>query len=252
MALPESQGGIDYPNGGFSAGQGGFPMVGDLGELAARLGALSVYDRQGTVIWQTDFSYGLQGSELAVDTAESKGSVSASRSYYGPFSLMFDPSDDEGSYVEWGRVVHFVPAGKIATEIVLSLDADVGGVELIMRYYTGERRLGGLMLYQGGAKRWYIEAKTLGWVKLLDPYQLQQGPTAWHHIKLVIDTEEKKYSRLLIDNRIIPLSDYMLTDDPATDLGQLEVRVKVLGEPAYHAPCYLGGVIVTQSEPIRE
>ena len=220
----------------------------DMAELAARLGSMATYDRRGNVVWLTNFELGLQGSTFDVNPPASEGKVIATRSCYGHFSLSFDPSADEGSYVTWGRVIQFLEMGKIATEIIISTDAYPGGVKLVMHYYTGERQLGAVVFYKLSTKSWYIQAKELGWVKLLESYEIQSGPTAWHHVKLVIDTKEKRYTRLLIDRKVILLPEYELTDEPSEDLGQLEVRFEVYGEPAYHAPAYLDGVIVTQNE----
>ena len=221
----------------------------DLAELAARLGSPDVYDRAGNVVWMTNFDHGLQGTEFDVDPVASEGYVTAARSCHGAFSLLFDPSADEGSYVTWGRVVQFLLTGKVATEVVLSTDAYPGGVKLVMHYYTGERQLGAVVFYKLSNKAWYIQAKDLGWVKILESYEIQSGPTAWHHVKLVVDTKEKRYVRLLIDRKVVLLPEYELTDEPSEDLGQLEVRFEVYGEPAYHAPAYLDTVLVTQNEP---
>ena len=248
MALPVSQGGIDYPDGGFTSGQGGFPMIGDLAELAARLDSINAYDRRGTVVWMTDFERGLQGVTFTSDHADSVGSLSAARAFHGSFSAKFDPRDAEGSYVRWSRVLGLLPTGPIGTEISVSLDDSPDAIRLTMWYRDGGRELYAPLVYETVGGLWKIRDKDLGWVTVLSGFQLETGANAWHQIKLVIDAEEKTYVRLLASKHTVKLDGYNLVDNPSEDLGQLYTRVTVYGSPARHAPVYLDGVIVTQSE----
>ena len=248
MALPESQGGIDYPDGGFSAGQGGFPMVGNLGELAARLGALSVYDRQGTVIWQTDFEHGLQGSVIVVDDEGSIGQLVSSRANHGCFSLELDPRNADGSEVSWRRILQFLEVGKIGVEISLSVDDDFKNVRLTMWSYDGDYELYAPLDYEEVGGLWKIRDRDEGWVTVLGDFVLQQGPGAWHNIKFTIDTEEETYGHLLVGRHIIDISSYNLKKTEADDLGQLAVRFTNNGELGRHAAVYLDSVIITQNE----
>ena len=218
-------------------------------ELAARLGSPVIYDKAGVLIWYTDFEHGLQGSVFAVDDTDSKGSLTASRSHHGAFSCMFDPRAADGAYVQWGRVVHFLPEGPIGVEMSVSTDADPEAVRLELFYRDGERALTGLVHYQTEGGIWKIAKKGNIWVIVLEDFELQQGPAAWHPIKLVIDTKKKAFVRLLAARHVVPLSEYELRDDPDEALGQLEVRISVYGNATRHAAAYIDGVIVTQQEP---
>lgn len=230
---------------------GGPPISGfyDQGEIAARLGSPVVYDKAGILIWYTDFEHGLQGSVFAVDDTDSKGSLTASRSHHGAFSCMFDPRAADGAYVQWGRVVHFLPEGPIGVEMSVSTDADPEAVRLELIYRDGERALGSLVHYQTDGGYWKIYTKGGVWETVLEGFELQQGPAAWHPIKLVIDTKKKAYVRLLAARHVILLDQYELTDVPDTALGHLEVRIFVYGNETRHAAAYVDGVIVTQNEP---
>ena len=221
----------------------------DIGEMAARMGSPVVYDKAGIVIWYTDFEHGLQGSVFGVDHTDSVGSLTASRSYRGSFSCMFNPRSAANSYVNWGRIIHYLPLGPVAAEIHLSTDTDPDAVQLKLIYRDGSRALTGLIYYQTDGGYWKIYTGNAGWKTVLSGFELQQGPGAWHPIKLVIDTTKKSYVRLLVANQVISLTDYTLTDIEDFTLGQLEVQITVNGTVARHAAAYVDGVIVTQQEP---
>ena len=221
----------------------------DQAELAARLGSPVTYDRTGSVIWYTDFEHGLQGSEFGVDHPDSKGQLTSNRAYRGSFSCMLNPREVAGSYVNWGRVIHFLQKGPIAVEMSVSTDADPDAIRLTMYYFDGNRVLTGLVHYQTDGGYWKIITKDIPWVTVLEGVELQQGPAAWHPVKLVIDTEKKAYVRLLVANVVVDLTEHKLTDNPSEALGQLEFRVNVYGSETRHAAGYIDSVIVTQNEP---
>ena len=230
---------------------GGPPLSGfyDQGEIAARLGSPVVYDKSGILVWYTDFENGLQGSDFGVDHEDSKGGLTAGRAFHGSFSCMFDPRGVADSYVEWGRVIHFIEEGRIGVEMSLSIDDNPEAVRLTMFYYDEDRVLTGLVHYQTDGGVWKIPTKDDGWVNVLEEVELQPGPSAWHPIKLVIDTKKKTYVRLLAARHVVELTKYGLIDNPSGALGQLEFRVDTYGNAARHAPAYIDGVIVTQNEP---
>ena len=248
MALPESQGGIDYPNGGFASGQGGFPMIGDLGELAARMGSIDTYDRRGSIVWMTDFESGLQGTVLGTDEGESEGYVSSARSFHGAFSLKLDPSDKKDSYVEWRRIVYFLPAGMVGFEVSLSLDERPDNLHFIIKSYDGSHSLGARMNYYTATGNWEIRKADGKYVTILSGFKLQYSTSSWHPVKLVVDVENERYVRALIGRNSIDLSDYGIIKTEADDLAQAEVGIACYGSAPAHAPIWIDGVIITQSE----
>jgi hypothetical protein len=248
MARPVSQGGIDYPDGGFSGGTGGFPMIGDLAELAARLGSISTYDRRGTIIWMTDFEHGLQGTSCGVSDAECDYFVSAERSYHGAYSLKMDPSDEEDSYVEWGWVVHFMPSGYVGLEAAISTVSDPAGIRLKILHFDGTTQQRGELHYDTATGDWTIRTGDTTWETILDGFKLQQGAAAWNPIKLIIDVESGEYVRAQMSGRSVDISDYSLYSLASTNLGQVAVRVMTYGASTTHAPAFVDNIIVTQNE----
>jgi len=220
-----------------------------MAELATRLGSPVTYDRSGDVVWLTTFEYGLQGTVLGTSGAASSGTITPARSNNGPFSLEMDPDNNEDSYVNWKRIIQFLESGKVGAEVCVSVDTGFEAVRLTIWSWDGDNELYAPVDYAEEGGLWKVRDKDLGWVTVLSDYVLQQGPGAWHNIKVVIDTENKTYVRLLVDKEVVVLDSYNLVETESEDLGQIEVRFTNYGCAASHAAVYLDTVIVTQNEP---
>ena len=248
MALPVGQGGIDYPDGGFSSGQGSFPMIGDLAELAARLGSPNTYDRRGTVVWMTDFSHGLQGSTPGTSDAECEYRISAERSHFGGYSLKLDPSDEVGSYVEWGNIVQFLTTGKMGLEAIVSSGANPDAIRLKMYHQDGTTIQKAELNYDTESGDWTIRTGDTTWETVLTGFKIQQDATAWYSIKLIIDPETMKYVRMQVARQEVDISEHSIYNYGSGNLGQLICRVMVYGDATRHAAIWVDAVIVTQNE----
>lgn len=249
MALPVSQGGIDYHDGGFSSGVGGFPMIGDLAEQAVRLGSINAFDRRGTTIWMTDFENGLQGSTFGTDHANSEGIMSATRSYHGAYSIKLDPRGAAESYVEWSRVIHYLEGGRVGLEVSVSLDDSPDSVRIKLLYFDGTTQSRAELHYDHASGNWTVRTGIATWETILSGYKLQTGAAAWHPIKLIVDFDNGEYVRAQMSRRSVDISAYDLYTVGSGNLGQLSARVMAYGAVAAHAPVWADGIIVTQNEP---
>lgn len=223
-------------------------MIGDLAELAARLGSPNTYDRRGTVVWMTDFRYGLQGSTPGTSDAECEYRISAERSHFGGYSLKLDPSDETGSYVEWGNVVQFMLTGKVGLEALISLGADPDAVLLKILYFDGTTQQRGEVSYDPATGDWTVRTGITTWETVLESFKIQQDATAWNPIKLVIDVESGEYVRLQVARQIVDISEHDLYSLGSDNLGQMVGRVMVSGAAATHAAIWVDAVIITQNE----
>ena len=221
----------------------------DAGELAVRLGSIDVFDRRGNVIWLTNFGDGLQGCTPTVDHTDSKWALTANRAFSGAYSLKLDPRGAADAYAEWGRVLHFLNPTRLGFETVISLDTDPASVRWSMWYFDGTNRVYSAVWYYPATGDWKILKADGNVVTVLAGAKLQQGPAAWHHVKMVIDVETEKYAFLLIDKNEVNLSAYALKKDASADLGQLLVTVTCAGSVDASEAIFVGGVIITQNEP---
>lgn len=221
----------------------------DMAEMAARLGSPNVYDRGGYTIWMTDFESGLQGAWVGGDHEDSKATISSARAFHGNFSLKLDPRGVDESYIRWFRVIHYFEAGNIGIEFALSLDSHPERVKCYAFYHDETEIAEASLHYWPEAGLWKIRPENAGWETILEDFQLQTGPAAWHPIKIVLDFDKKEYVRVQIARHVINLPGRTIPTYSPPDAGQLEVRLEVDGSESEHASVYVDGVIITQGEP---
>lgn len=221
----------------------------DQGEMAARLGSPIIYDKAGLLVWMTDFSRGLQGAVPGTNGEGGTYQISSARSHFGPFSLKLDPAATAGSYVEWGSVVQFIESGKVGLEALISHDTDPDGIRLKMLYFDGTTQQRAELHYDPATGDWTVRTGITTWETVIESFKLQQDPTCWNPIKLVIDVENGAYVRVQVAREVEEITQHSLYSLPSPNLGQLACRVMAYGDSDAHAPIYVDAVIVTQQEP---
>lgn len=220
-----------------------------LAELASRLGYPGTCDRRGDLLWFTTFENGLQGALISSDHADSKGYLSTNRALHGAYSVRLDPRGAANAYVNWSRVFHWPVAGRLGVELALSTDTNPLYVTISMFYYDGTDYWLGRIRYDPATGNWLIIPSSGVNTVILAGFYLQQGPSAWHAIKLVIDVDTKEYVRVVIGRNSIDLSAYDLYTAASAAIGQLEIRIQCDASAAMSEAIHIDGVIITQNEP---
>ncbi len=223
--------------------------VSDVGELAARLGSPNTYDRRGNVVWMTNFDHGLQGVTIGVDHGDSVGSLSTETALNGPVSLKLDPRGAANAYVNWRRVSYPLNVGKVGAEFGFCIEEAPASIYFRLQYFNGTNRYPGKVIYYPDSGDWKILNDQGNEVTILAAEKIQTGGDSWHHVKIVIDTENLEYHRLLIDDHTPDVSAYDLQEVGSADLGVIGVKVEVAGSVAANAAGFLDCVIITRDEP---
>jgi len=230
----------------------GVYSVTDLGELAARLGALDVYDRRGDVVWMDDCEdaitkrWTVTGSGAGYSAGQNwlycKNGVSAYRLIGG---------SDSDRYMMITKLMANAPAAsKVGLEWSFALDSNIEYLEIGMQYFDGAERYDYLARYTISTKilsfynsqsEWE-EIETLG-------YDLFEGPPDWHTWKLVIDAYEEDPERIMLDGWEFLLSDFSPASD--TDSGDpgLQLHIKAVSSSGQNGEMYVDDILFTINEP---
>lgn len=251
MALPVSQGGIDYPDGGFPSGAGAFPLVGDLAELAARLGSPDTYDRRGNVIFADDFRHGDVSWENIEGEGDGEVAVVAADSYQGPFCLRITSGDEAG--VDQSTVVYKnISAGNVSKY----------GLECSVRFYVAwdnfrlrmDRRDGTtsyaaeIRLSYADDEIQYLDSDS-NYTKIAALAGVAKAVGQYHTVKLVVDFEENTYYRLLIDEVEYDLSAYDVESSGDANEPSFYIAITLVGRDGTNDKCHVDDVIFTRNEP---
>jgi len=224
-----------------------FPVL-DTGELAARLGAPSVFDRRGNLLFQDDFSNGLGLWETLVYSAEDIWSLVAGNAPAGGFSASAFLAHGNDSFAFLRKYIGYPGVSRCGFEVSFAMGTTVRTLQCqfyltvdgyaYSAYWVYNNNTHDLIFYYGDGKS----------VTLDSDLYIFNGLLKWQTAKVVLDFEELEAVRLIFNEREHDLSGYELTKGGATDENYLMTLVGFYQEFGVDSDGYLDYVIVTQNE----
>lgn len=225
-----------------------FPMQ-DLGELAARLGSIVTFNREGNVIFLDDFRHTLTAWKSSGSGAEADVYPVVTPSMRGGMAIMLKTGAAEDEYAEISHILHYPAGGGIGVEVGFVPADALKSFRLGVRLFDGEEA----SHFQA---RYNHEDGTLG---------IRTGETTWSHvatvgvqhvgfnafvsIKLVGNVVTSVYKRIIfngVEYELNPLMFYAEDDDERRSMGVFfAADAGALGSAAI----VIDDVIVTQNEP---
>ena len=231
-----------------SVSQGGLYTNNDPAELAVRLGVYNSVDRRGNVVLVENFENGVEAWIATLGAgagSESKWSAESFRS--GGFSLKLSGGLGTMSQVQrwWG----VNSTGKVGAEFSFasSLFHTLNGANL---YNDGINAFFALWSLTGTAL--YIYDRTAGLVQILADVEMLYNDQAYNGIKLVWDTSNGQYVRIIVNQIQIDLSKYAVPTLPAPLPGKHMVGTfQIVSAAARNDHAYIDDFVATVNEPIN-
>ena len=222
-----------------------------LAELAARLGSIVTYDRRGEVVWLDDFedninkwnsSFGAAGGSLALSTDESRSGSNSAK--------LICPT---GGYAIMNRTLPYTPSPKLGFEahecfptagnITRVLDL---GVLTTTKQFEFEIRYDWTDAVTG---TWKIYTYPTTWVTLSGIPSIEAIAGLFHAIKVVVDLENGKYVRLLVDGIAYDISQYTPNWGVNTNPPRITPTIYHAARAGQQDTIYVDDVIITRNEP---
>jgi len=224
-------------------------VVGDLAELAVRLGSPVAYDRRGDVIWYDQFDYEVNNWFLFLGDAGDAVTAVTTYPYIGKYAakLLTAGAALRGAGISGHLAPPIVNKWGIECAVWFKQDYDSFTVQLIYQpgavaYSTYVRLVdatGKIEIYdENGAWQEVGVFQTSSWSYAL-----------YHHLKLVVDFENECYSRVMLDAQDIDLSAYPLYSAAGGGVPINSFYIKFHGRVGQSDYAQLGYVIVTANEP---
>ena len=250
MALPVSQGGIDYPDGGFASGGMAYPLVGDLAELASRLGGLNTFNREGNVIYIENFESGApQWSESGYG-AGADMMVSSLRALSPPFSLQLTTGSSEERGIKTTLNLPLFERSVFGLEYAFT--HELATSEHIAHFYVheGTKRYEYFVKLDVSAGELELKVDNGDWDVFASGLNMKTDAWTFHQLKLVVDTVDNEYVRFLYDDTEYDLSAYVPNEEPDTDPPGIEIAIQYKASYAANLVTHIDNVIITRNEPV--
>lgn len=220
----------------------------DDAELAIRLGAPVSLNRQGNVVYQSDFEAGFGVLFENASGAASSADLSNAAPRSGGVSVRLAAGPLTGNYVRLIGGLRLPDSLSMALEFALA--GPESGAQLVVRIYVydGVNRSQYAVKITSSTGATYLYNSVGGWEQVGDTPILDTGWGIYHGLKLVIDNGSLQYRRLIVDETQLDLSAYApeVSASTAEKLVQFVIEVSTLADSTKTA--LLDDVIVTLNE----
>ena len=238
-----------FPDYGVAAPSHTIYTFEDIGELATRLGSPDTFDRRGNVIWLESFEDTLNRWDSGSFGAEGDFQHTAEASRSGSFSakLLSATTVDKDSWIWCYRPLPV--ESKIGIECSYAMYLQIKYLYLILNFIERNDKYEYELRYD----RYNT---TLAYLNSGGTYTDLPGRIStqllyhtWNTIKLVVDYENKKYVRALINSFSFDLSDISGKHSGGVYTECLMPKIMITNRVAGAHYLYLDDIILTQNEP---
>lgn len=223
--------------------------IGDLGELAARLGSIVIFDRRGGVIYLDDFNDGLLHWTKGVAGAGSSVAPSSAYARHAGCSIALTVGAVVNSSAQLLGVFPYKDTGTFGWEIAFTVNTDVLRIITEMRIYDGTYFIRPGIRYTHSTRALDYRDAAAAWVNFATGPVLREADYCFHIAKLVADIDTPAYVRFLLDGVEYDLSSYTPPKTPDATGQQINPMITLYGDATHGETIYVDDAILTIDEP---
>jgi len=222
----------------------------DMGELAVPLGAIHVHYRRGDIVFADRFDGGYGKVSHIGAGVGNEIRLSCETPLAGGKHLLFHTGPTAGDHAGFVKVVPYLAVGGIGVECSFIPIDDLSLLQITIVVYDGAKKRMHRIEYVHAAGIVQILDSGGGWPVIGTPGTLRTGYTLYSTIKAVVDTDKRKYVRVILNDKTYLASGYgpQVTDElvirPSVSA---QVFVVTAINAAIDVP--IDRFIITQNEP---
>lgn len=223
--------------------------ISDMGELAARLGSIVIYDKRGDVVDLDDFEEPVlrwqslttgTGSYIRFDSASVKSASQAIK--------LHSVSEAYGT-ATIGKNYSILASEVLGFEFCFSNLSDDIFLNTLFRILDGANlKIAGIR-YDPNLDKLYIYDSTGGYVLFASDLPLVSENFIFHTLKIVVDFSTGYYKRLLLDDVEYDISDIAIYSGANTSPPLIYSSIGIANMAAIGGDVWIDNVILTQEEP---
>ena len=219
-------------------------------ELAARLGAISLFERRGEIIWQDDFE--CSTLKWIQDVGTVARSTTSARNGNASLKLTTGASVDNLSRGIWRGYYPSTYTNKVGAEFSFALGASIKYIMLTLGLVVDSTHFyQGIVRYrpQDNDLQICTGISPAVWTTIATSLDLYEQDKMYHTWKLVIDISSWKYLRLYLDDNEYDISSYSIdysTPSNARRRTVVDLEISNNASGAHYA--YIDDFILTINE----
>lgn len=224
-----------------------YPM-GDVGEMAVRLGSPVIYDRRGSVIWMDDFRSGIGAITVGSEGTGGFAKLTTDKCYHGGYDLLLSAGSTSVKTAYLYKYFSHISVERIGIEY------GVAYIDAFDRIIVGIIRFDGVNAYTARLKIDYANTK-LQYYDSAGLYQdigsiqpFLSGEKAFNIFKLVVDFTAVEYIRLMYNNTIYKLPGIAFKTAANGSDPQIYTDFTLFGTGAAAQEVQISHIIVTAGE----
>lgn len=223
--------------------------IADLGEAVVRLGGISSLDRRGNVLWWDGFEDGI-GKWTGVG-GPIGGSVELSAAVVrnGGFACLIVPGSWAAGGSQLYRWMPLLVESKVGGEISFTVASTLAFWYNTLQFHDGVNRYWFTAKYDHQAGVLYVQTTGGALYEVASGLEVPNIAAQFHTIKLVVDLVEKKYVRLLLDEKEYSLSGVPPEIVALTAYKGLYLLLQADAVSGYNPSIYADDYLLTQNEP---
>lgn len=225
-------------------------VLGDMAELAVRLGSPVTSDRLGDVVFFNQMDKGVSPFEYVLDGSGADLNIIGNTSEYGGYSLTLTAGSDGPRRVILNHFSNLYEAVKTGWEIHVAFITEYDFLQFSFKRYNGTNYVNPqIYLNQTSGEIQYRDVND-NIVKLADLPNLVYSSPTWIHLKAVMDFSVGEYVRLTMGNITYNMQGLGMpvTTDNSPPVFQPQVLFK--GRSGNNDKLLLDLLILTVNEPI--
>lgn len=241
--------GADYPDWGGQYNDTAFYPLFDLGELAVRLGSPVTYDRRGNIVWYDNFEYGLVGVDQTVSGTGSAISLNATTFENPPFSAKLVAGTTNPSTVGLIKTIPPPQSKNVGFSAMVRPGTNLDSITLEINHILGGTQFVMTLVFN-------LAAQTITLLDTLsNPFTLATGFSTtgvdlfFTFLKLVVDTENRKGVRAIVNGFEFDLSGYTITTASTGTSSRMSGNVYLVETGGVAVTSYIDNMFITASEP---
>lgn len=218
-------------------------------DLAARLGALSLYDQTGQLLFADGFEHGFAPWTQQTSGLGASIVLTAGKSFIGGYSARATGGSDGNRYAGVTKALPVPFLSRWGLEGRATTQSVGGEFSLSLRHHTGSHLVHYEVRFDMATTALKVLQSDGTYATVVSSSNVDQGIDIWHPFKAIIDLDNRTYIRLLFDDQRVDLTAYSPQVTVNTDQKHIGVDIFCISRAGQNDLIDLDSVILTQNEP---